>query len=334
MKQNRLGNSDVLVSSIALGALHFGVYLNEKNSHDLLSFASELGINFIDTGPLYGNGNSEEIIGKYINPKRNSFVVSTKVGLDKVTRKDGTFGVGVKKLTRENILQSLNASLSKLNTDYIDILQLHAYDPSTSLEESIEVLESLVKDGKIRTYGVSNYNPEQLTELLKTVEAHEYMNFSCIESHYNLMERMIELSLLPLISSAKISLIPYRGLARGVLSGKYMNGLIPDGSRASDSWRVKQTLTEKVGVLVKTLSGEIERKYGKTILELSIAWLLSRDEIPTVLLGCRDVQQLTENIEASKWVLSPDILIFVDEIINRLGCRDIVQNSPKVYFEK
>ena len=113
-----------------------------------------------------------------------------------------------------------------------------------------------------------------------------------------------------------------------------MHSLIPCGIRGSDSWRLKQTLTEPVGMLVKTPSDEIEYKHGKTIVKLSEVLLLSRDEIPAVLLGCRDVQQLTENIEASKCVLSPDIVIFVDEIINRLGCMDIAQDSPKIYFEK
>lgn len=334
MKRNRVGNSDLLVSNISLGALHFGVYLDEKKSHDLLSLASELDINFIDTGPLYGNGNSEEIVGKYILNKRGSFVISTKVGLHKVLRDDGTFGVGVRKLTNKNITMSLNESLSKLNTDYVDILQLHAYDPETRLDESIEVLESLVKDGKIRTYGISNYNPEQLIELLKIVEDNGYKHLSCIESHYNLIERMIESSLFPLISRAKISLIPYRSLARGVLSGKYISGSIPDGSRAADSWRVKQTLTPEVNELVITLSEVMRNKYDKSILDLAVAWLLARDEIPTVLLGCRDEQQLLANIEASRWALSAEIMHLVDEVIERLGYKDLVQNSPKIYFEQ
>jgi aryl-alcohol dehydrogenase-like predicted oxidoreductase len=334
MIRNRVGGTDLLVSGISLGALHFGVYLDEKKSHDLLSLASELDINFIDTGPLYGNGNSEKIVGKYICNKRSSFIISTKVGLDKVSRDDGTFGVSVRKLTRNNITKSLNESLATLNTDYIDILQLHAYDPETSLQESVEVLESLVRDGKIRTYGVSNYNPEQLKELLSILNKNDYKNLSCIESHYNMIERMIELSLLPLISRANISLIPYRSLARGVLSGKYVNGLIPEQSRAFDSWRVRNTLTEEVSVLVKTLSEEIKYKYGRSILDLAVAWLLAQDAIPTVLVGCRDKQQLVENVEASKWVLSAEILDYVDVVINRLGYKDLVQNSPKIYFEQ
>jgi aryl-alcohol dehydrogenase-like predicted oxidoreductase len=334
MKKNRVGNSTISVSEISLGALHFGVYLDQKESLDLLSFAVDRGINFIDTGPLYGGGVSEEIVGKFIQSQRNSMVISTKVGLSKEVRADGTFGVGVKKLTCQNITNSLNESLSKLQTDYIDILQLHAYDPDTKLVESIEVLEELVRVGKIRTYGVSNYNPEQFIELIKTVDENEYKNFSCIESHYNLIERMIEVSLLPLVEQSKISLIPYRSLARGILSGKYFGGLIPNKSRAEDSWRVRNSLTQEVDFLVKSLSEEVAKKYGKTILELSIAWLLGQKSVPTVLIGCRDIRQLSQSIEASNWILTNEVLQDIEALIDRLGSRDHVQNSPSIYFEQ
>jgi aryl-alcohol dehydrogenase-like predicted oxidoreductase len=334
MKKNRVGNSAVNISDISLGALHFGVYLDQKESFDLLAFAVDMGINFIDTGPLYGGGVSEEIVGKFIQSQRNSIVISTKVGLNKEIRSDGTFGVGVKKLTRQNITNGLNESLSKLQTDYIDILQLHAYDPDTTLVESIEILEELVKDGKIRTYGVSNYNPQQFIDLINTLDENDYKNFSCIESHYNLIERMIETALLPLVEKSKISLIPYRSLARGVLSGKYLGGLIPDKSRAEDSWRVRNSLTAEVNFLVKSLSEEVAKKYGKTILELSIAWLLRKKSVPTVLIGCRNIKQLSQCIDASNWMLTNEALQDIEILIDRLGCRDHVQNSPRVYFEQ
>jgi 1-deoxyxylulose-5-phosphate synthase len=334
MKKNRVGNSLINVSEISLGALHFGVYLDEKESFDLLGFAVDRGVNFIDTGPLYGGGVSEEIVGKFIQSQRNSIVVSTKVGLSKETRVDGTFGVGVKRLTRQNIINGVNESLSKLKTDYIDILQLHAYDPDTKLVESIEILEELVRVGKIRTYGVSNYNPEQFNELIKTIDENEYKNFSCIESHYNIIERMIEASLLPLIENSKISLIPYRSLARGILSGKYIGGLVPNKSRAEDSWRVRNLLTEDVNFLVKSLSEKVEENYGKTILELSIAWLLSKKSVPTVLIGSRDKKQLSQCIEAANWELSNEVLEDIERLVDQLGCRNHVQNSPTIYFEQ
>lgn len=334
MKHNRLGGSDIYVSEISLGALHFGVYLDQKESLDLLAFAVDRGVNFIDTGPLYGGGVSEEIVGKFIQSQRNSLVISTKVGLCKEIRADGTFGVGVKKLTRQNITNSLNESLSKLQTDYVDILQLHAYDSDTKLIESVEVLEELVSLGKIRTYGVSNYNPEQFAELIKIVEENDFKNLSCIESHYNLVERMIERSLLPLIEQSKISLIPYRSLARGILSGKYLGGFMPNKSRAKDSWRVRNLLTEDVDLLVKGLSEGVANRYEKTILELAVAWLLKQKSVPTVLVGCRDERQLCQCIDATNWNLADRVLSGVEILIDQLGCRGRVQNTPSVYFEQ
>lgn len=333
MDKNRLGKSDLRVSKVGLGALHFGAYLSEYQSMELISYALDSGINLIDVGPLYGNGLAEAIVGKSLLGRRDKILLTTKVGLLRRKLNDGSFGVDVLSLTSKNITESLERSLKQLRTDYVDLFQLHAYDSSTPLEISLGVLNKLVIEGKIRAIGISNFSPEQLTEAVEIIKLNNWSPISSIETHFNMIERMAVKKLGPLCMENCIGMLPYRSLARGILSDKYKIGLpLPENSRAVDSWRVRDWLTHDTLSLVDALS-----KYsaGKniSITQLSIAWLLAHQFIPTVLIGARTTLQLQQNIESIGRKLTNEEILEIDQIIISMNQFDKVHSLPPVYFE-
>jgi len=334
MKYRAVGQSEIMVPELSIGALHFGVYLDEKESIALLSYAYENGINFFDCGPLYGNGVSELIVGKFIKSKRDKIIVTTKVGLKKIARADKTFGVTVEQLTRNNIVSSLERSLKRLGIDYIDIFQLHAFDSTTPLDLTLETLEELIKSGKIRNYGVSNFDENEFDMLQQRINANNYKGLCCIESHYNVIERMIEKTLLPKIIKEGIGLMPYRALARGLLSDKYLLNTIPSGSRASDSWRVRNTLTQDNIILLKALSKMSRENYRLSLAQLSVHWLLNCSCVSSVIVGCRDIPQLEELITGLSYARSPMLSADVDLLIKDLNLTEFVLSKPEIYFER
>jgi aryl-alcohol dehydrogenase-like predicted oxidoreductase len=333
MKYRKIGNSELSVSMLGLGSLHFGGYLNERYSNELISYALHHGINFIDTGPLYGNGLSESIVGRAIRGRRDKVVLSTKVGLSRRELADGSFGVEVVPLTCKQIRMSLDMSLRELGTDYVDIFQFHAYDDSTLLEESFGTMNRLITEGKIRSIAVSNYSPSELKSVLNVIEKNSWQSLVAIETHYNLIERMAEHELLPLCQKNQVSVIPYRSLARGILTGKYDTGVIPLNTRAADSWRVRQWLLPETLSLVTKLS-DLAKENGRTVTELALAWLYMNSSIGSVLIGARDIEQLELCLNSCSWELDNNILNEIERLIDLCEQREHVDSHPTVYFEK
>ena len=333
MNYRKLGSSELNVSILGLGCLHFGGYLNESESLDLISYAIHHGVNFIDTGPLYGNGLSEGIVGKAIRGCRTQIVLSTKVGLSRRRLADGSFGVEVVPLRADQIRSSLDKSLKELGTDYIDIFQFHAYDASTPLEESLGEMNRLIDEGKIRSIAVSNYDPNELEAVLAVIQNNSWQPLVAIETHYNVLERMVERELLPLCDKNQVSIIPYRSLARGILTGKYEGGIIQANSRAADSWRVRQWLLPETLAVVSGFA-DFAKQSGRTVTELALAWLYSKVNIGSVLIGARDIGQLELCLNSCDWTLNCESLIEIDRLIDLHGQRHHVSTHPKVYFEK
>jgi len=330
----QLGQSDLNVSQIGLGALHFGAYLSEHQSIELISYALDSGINLIDVGPLYGNGLGERIVGNAIAGCRDKVILTTKVGLARRVLNDGSFGVEVLPLTPKNIRKSLEDSLTELGTDYIDLFQFHAYDDSTSLEDSFGVMNDLVAEGKVRAVGVSNFSPDELHNAITVIKKNSWTPIVSIESHYNMIERMVEGSLEAICFEHKIGMLPYRALARGILTGKYKLGEpLPKNSRAADSWRVRDWLSKETLLLVDSL-GTYAKENKTSITELSLAWLLAQRSVPSLLVGARSINQLKESINAVNWKMTEFDLINIDEIIISMDQLDKVNALPHVYFEK
>ncbi len=334
MKFRRLGLSDLNVSILGLGCLHFGVYLTEIESINMVHHAFQNGINLIDTGPLYGNGLSEDIVGKAIRGRRDKVILTTKMGLARRKLADGSFGVEVVPLSAERIRDSLEKSLKEIGTDYIDVFQFHAYDNYTPLEESLGEMDRLVAEGKIRSIAVSNYDPNELEAVLTIIRKNSWQPLVAIETHYNVIERMVEKELLPICEKNQVSVIPYRALARGILTGKYgSEGTIPSNSRAEDSWRVRQWLSPETLAVVSSLEA-FAIQNGRTVSELALAWLFAKPNIGSVLIGARDIGQLQTCLDSCSWTLDREHLMEIDRLIDLHGQTDHVVTHPNVYFEK
>ena len=334
MRYRKLGNSSLDVSLLGVGALHFGVFCDQYTTNNIVWKAFDLGINFIDTAPMYGSGKSEMFVKNAIKGHRKDVILATKVGLEPVFDKEGTFGVEVVPLSRQNIRRSLEKSLNALDTDYIDLFQVHAFDSSTPMEESLAELESLVKEGKVRYVGCSNYDDKELLHAAGTVEKHKSIDFVSLQCHYNLIERRAEQKIVPICVKRNYGIICYRALCRGILSGKYKNNQpLPEQSRAKMSNRVRRWLTQGTLLLTDSLE-EFAKKRNRTLIELSIAWLLERPAVASVLAGMRNIEQLEICARGADGKLSDEDLNGIDKIIDNLGLREQVNYLPDTFLEK
>lgn len=333
MEYRMLGHSSLSYSVLGMGGLHFGVFCTKSNTVRLIHKALDFGINFIDTAPLYGNGHSEAFIRNAICDRRDKVLLSTKAGLESRITPDGTFGVSVAPLTKDFIRSSLEKSLRALGTDYIDLYQVHAFDPNTPLEETMQTLDTLVQEGKVRFVGCSNYNHTELEIACRISRRYQWEQFTSSQVHYNLIERRAEQSIVPTCEAFGVGIICYRALARGILASKYKpNKPFPEGSRALTSFRVRRWLSERMLLLVEALD-KFAQNYGYSSTELSIAWLLSRAMVSVVLVGVRDLDQLETCVRAIEWSLSREDLLEVDMIISGLNLVGQVKMMPETFFE-
>ncbi|OBZ16763.1 MULTISPECIES: aldo/keto reductase [Bacillales] len=300
MEKRKLGNSELFPSVIGFGAWAAGkagwgeVADNEVEA--AIHRAYDLGITFFDTAPVYGYGHSEQLLGKVLQPFREKVIIATKAGLEWNTQ--GEVSVNV---TKANIVREVEESLRRLNTDYIDLYQIHAPDSSgkTSIEETFETLNQLVEEGKIRYIGVSNFNVQQL------VAAQTVSSIVSLQSPYNLFQRDVEHAALPYIKQLNIGFIPYSPLAQGLLTGKfnYLTRLPQTDVRAQLNPLFSEKQFVKNLVIIETFTG-IARAIGKPLNQVAINWLLYRKEISSVIAGAKTVKQVEENAAAARWSLT------------------------------
>lgn len=334
MQYRQLGLSSLRVSVIGIGALHFGVYCDRLMTTKIIHQALDRGINFIDTAPMYGHGDSESYIGAAIQGMRDKVILSTKVGLLPKTAPDGTFTVSVASLNRKTIRDTVHQSLRALGTDYIDLYQLYAYDPSTPMEVTLAALEELIKEGKIRFIGCSNFNHDEFKEAALLVKRKQFPPFSSFQVHFNLIERRAEEEILPICRKENSGVICNRALARGILSGKYIwNQPLSKGSRAADSYRVRRWLKKETLAMVSKLR-DFAREQNRSPIELALAWLLSKPEVSVVLVGMRNLDHVEMATKASEWALTKDDLEKIEAIIEQLNLKSQIESLPETFFEK
>ncbi|MDD5687482.1 MAG: aldo/keto reductase [Elusimicrobia bacterium] len=308
MEYRTLGSSNLEVSCLGLGGNIFGHFCDIKETETIIKTAFDNGINFIDTADVYSDGLSEEFIGAAIRHCRKKCIIATKVG---VTSTGTSRGIGRKKY----ILSNVEGSLKRLNTDYIDLYQMHHFDYDTPLNETLEALHLLIKEGKVLYIGTSNYSGEQLEHSLQLARTLSYDSFSSAQNSYNLLKRDIENDILPICKKENVGLIVYGALARGILSGKYrLNQDIPLNSRAIKSASIKADITKSVLDTVEKLIQFSECR-KRNVNSLALAWLLCREEISSVLIGIRNVAQLEGNLNAIDWKLSNTELAEIDNIM-------------------
>lgn len=328
MKYRNIGG--LKISVLGIGGLHFGNYCDQETTNHIVHAALDSGINLIDTAPMYGNALSEEYIAAALKGRRTEAVIATKVGLVPVTNADGAFSVAVAPLNKKNIRENLEKSLRNLQTDYIDLYQVHAFDNTTPVAETLDTLKLLVREGKTRFIGCSNYLKG---ELEKTATAKGGTPFISFQAHYNMIERRAETEVLPECRKAHVGMICNRPLARGILTGKYRAGaLLPEGSRAVSSYRIRRWLSEPTLELVAGLQ-KWSAMRGHSVTELAIAWLLAQPGVASVLNGVRNLTQLEENIRAVNWALTRNELEEIDGIINSVGLMVQVGSMPETLFE-
>lgn len=310
MKYRQLGRSGLWVSVVGLGTNQFGGKVDEKGVAEIIDAALDLGVNFIDTADVYTGGKSEETIGKAIAKRRDQVVLATKVGS---RTGDGPNDVGA---SRRHIIAGVEASLRRLGTEYIDLYQIHRFDPHTPFEETMRALDDLVRSGKVRYIGASNYAAWQLCRANDVAEMRGWTPFISIQPHYHMLERSIEKELVPYCEAFGVGIIPYFPLAGGFLTGKYRRGQAPPpGSRGEASAYVQQYFTERNFDAVERLEAFAKAR-GKSMAELAIAWLIARPQVASVIAGVTSVEQLQQNVKASEWELSPKEMEEIEKILS------------------
>jgi len=316
MKYRYLGNSGLLVSTVCLGTSTFGQKeygCDENVSLDILNAYRELGGNFIDTADEYAGTVSEQIIGKWLcKQNRDELVVATKCFFK--TGKD----VNSRGLSRKHIISACDASLRRLQTDYIDLYQIHEPDPQTPLEETLNVLDYLVKEGKVRYIGLSNYPAWKIMKASCIAKQRGYESFISGQYLYNLLKRDVEIEVLPACRDVGMKLICWSPLSGGMLTGKYKDPKRPPKDtrialRKDLSENRYPAWYEKSFAIVNKLR-EIASKRGKTPSVVALAWLLKNESVASVITGVKKEYQIIENCKAGEWILPDDDWIALDEL--------------------
>jgi aryl-alcohol dehydrogenase-like predicted oxidoreductase len=300
MEYRQLGTAGARVSAIGLGTNQFGGKVDQQGVRAILDTASELGINLIDTADVYQEGRSEQTLGAALEGRRQSFILATK-GYNKMGPGPNDYGA-----SRQHLYAAVDASLKRLNTDYIDLYQIHRWDSTTPIEETLRALDDLVRAGKLRYIGASNFAAWQLARANLLAELRGWTPFVTIQPHYHMFERAIEAELVPYCEAFGVGILPYFPLAGGFLTGKYTRGQpAPAGSRGESSPYVKQYMTDaNYDVLDKLSAWASER--GHSLGELASAWLLAQPRVSSVISGATSPEQLRANAKAADWKLTPD----------------------------
>jgi aryl-alcohol dehydrogenase (NADP+) len=311
MDYRTLGTSGIVVSEQALGTMTFGAEADEETSHSILDTFVEAGGTFVDTADVYSSGASESIIGRWLaaHPtEREQVVIATK----------GRFPMGAGPndlgLSRRHLSRALDASLTRLGVEQIDLYQMHAWDALTPIDETLRFLNDAVAAGKIGYYGFSNYLGWQLTKAVHVARSHGWAQAVTLQPQYNLLVRDIEHEVVPAALDAGIGLLPWSPLAGGWLSGKYSKDVAPTGAtrlgenpqRGMEAWQ-KRNDNPRTWAVIDALH-EVADAHGASLSQVALAWLGSRPAVTSVILGARTTGQLTDNLGAVDLDLSEDEL--------------------------
>jgi len=311
MQYRYLGNSGLSVSEICLGAMNFGDSTDAAEAGAIVDYAREAGVNFIDTADAYAGGKSETIVGELIKKDRPEWVLATKVGqaAGSPKRKKG--------LSRKWMMEAIDASLKRLQTDYVDIYYMHHVDWETPLEESVAAMGDIIGAGKALHWGFSNHRPWQVGELVRLCDALGVSRPVICQPHYNMVMRQMENDLFPACEYYGIGVAPFSPLARGVLTGKYDPAKeAPKDSRAArgDSSILKRDFRKETFRVVERVKKRIAKR-GMSPTEFAIAWVLNNAVVTTVIAGPRTLDQFKEYVSATKHTLTPGDEAFVDGLV-------------------
>jgi aryl-alcohol dehydrogenase-like predicted oxidoreductase len=317
MEFTKFGRTGLTVSRLCLGTGTFGKQTDEAEAHRMLDKVAEAGVNFIDTADIYPPGaevgSSENITGRWLSSKRGQFILATKGG--------GRMGPAAwdQGNSRKHLLDAIDASLRRLNTDYVDVYQLHMDDPATPLEELVEAMDAIVRLGKARYIGVSNFLAYRLARALGLQQTLKLTRFVSAQPRYNLLFREVERELFPLAQEEGLAVIPYNPLAGGLLSGRYKYTDSPENGRFSKElggfgklyqaryWHEREF--ESVGQVEK-----LAEQQKTPITTLSVAWVLLNPAVTSVILGASRLEQLTDTLVAADYKLDSAVKAKLDEV--------------------
>ena len=303
MQTCRIGSLEVSVAG--LGCNNFGWRIDEAGTARVVDAALDSGMNFFDTADIYGRGESEEFLGRTLGSRRNRVVLATKFGM--------SMGEGRQGGKPEHIRRAIEDSLRRLRTDRIDLYQLHQPDPSTPITDTLGALDDLVKAGKVREIGCSNFSAEQIEEAEQPVWPGG-ARFVSVQNHYSMLHRDPEKRVLQECERRGIAFIPYFPLANGLLTGKYRRGQSPPrDSRATAGFGPKVFTDENFELVERLIDFAASR--GHSLLELAFGWLLARRPVASVIAGARTPEQVRANAEAVSWTVSPEDMAEIDRLL-------------------
>lgn len=298
MEYRQLGHSGLKVSAVGLGCNNFGRRCSEEETRAVVHKALDLGVTMFDTADIYSAGVSEEFLGKALGARRKEIVLATKFGMP---MQKGEYEGGA---SRRYIMLAVEASLRRLGTDYIDLYQLHFPDAKTPIEETLSALDALVRAGKVRYVGSSNYNGWQLADAAWITKTKGFAPYVSAQNNYNLLDRRIERELMPAADHFGVGIIPYFPLASGLLTGKYKRGApVPNDSRAAaNPDAAKRMLSDENFAMVEKLE-DFARSRGKGILDIAVNWLLGQKTVSSVIAGATKPEQVEANVAAGSWAM-------------------------------
>jgi aryl-alcohol dehydrogenase-like predicted oxidoreductase len=315
MKYRKLGKTGVKVSTIAIGAMTYGSQIDEALGIKLIQAALDAGINFIDTADRYPG--SEETIGKAVKGRRDSAIIATKVGSPAGRGLSADIDPNTGGLSRKHIIRQVEGSLKRLNSDYIDLLYCHFPDYDMPIEDTLNTLNDLVRQGKLRYIGCSNFTAWQLTKALGVSERYNLARFQCIESPYNLLTRDIEWELVGLCESEQVSLSVYNPLAGEMLTGRHEFGKPPAEGRftmGDIGERYMERYWSEMNFKAVNQFSKLAKKRGCTLPQFAIAWILNSPAVTSVLSGLITTEQLKENAASVDITLTPEEVKVCDEV--------------------
>lgn len=305
MEKRKLGNSNIEVSVVGIGCNNFGRRIHDvAAARAVVDRAIDRGITLFDTADVYGNGTSESFLGETIGKRRTQVAIATKFGWGSPSG-----------ASRRTIARTVEASLKRLRTDYIDLYQVHYPDPNTPIEETLRALDDLVRDGKVRAIGCSNFSTSQVTAALDTSARSATAAFVTCQDEYSLLVRKTERDLVPLMRKRGMTLLPYAPLAGGFLSGKYLRGkpLPKDARLAYSSHHATDVINERNWNTADRLRDFAERT-GHSMLDIAFGWLLAKPVTASVIAGAMTPEQVELNVHAGNARLSADDVAELDRI--------------------
>ncbi|BFZ18584.1 hypothetical protein BsWGS_21623 [Bradybaena similaris] len=315
-----LGRSGLKVANLALGCMTFGESTwglpgqsSEDLSHQIIKRYTDWGGNFLDTADVYGMGNSETIVGKWLEThSRDNFVVATKCRINAGTEANVN-NVG---LSRRHITESIDRSLQRLHTNFVDLYQTHLFDDGTPVEETLRTLDDLVRIGKIRYIGLSNVTGWQTQKLVDTTQRLGLNSIVSLQQQYNLLTRESELESFQVCKNEGLGVLPWSPLKMGILTGKLTRGQAPTEGRVAYAAKAYPNLIDLGDRTFNIIDAvdDIAKKRGKTVPQVSIRWLLQKDVVTSVIIGARTLEQLDANMAVNGWSLTKDEMQRLDDI--------------------